>query len=59
MLVPKTTRDLAARNILVGENNQVKISDFGMSRNLYTSHYYIKEGQAVVPVRWMAKEYFF
>ena len=51
-------RDLAARNILVGENNHVKISDFGMSRNLYTSHYYIMEGQAAVPVRWMAKECF-
>jgi tyrosine-protein kinase Fer len=25
-------RDLAARNCLVGENNNVKISDFGMSR---------------------------
>ena len=25
-------RDLAARNCLVGENNVVKISDFGMSR---------------------------
>lgn len=25
-------RDLAARNCLVGEGNQVKISDFGMSR---------------------------
>ena len=51
-------RDLAARNILVGENNHVKISDFGMSRNLYTSHYYIMEGKAAVPVRWMAKECF-
>ena len=50
--------DLAARNILVGENNHVKISDFGMSRNLYTSHYYIMEGKAAVPVRWMAKECF-
>ena len=51
-------RDLAARNILVGENNHIKISDFGMSRNLYTSHYYIMEGKAAVPVRWMAKECF-
>ena len=32
-------------NILMGENCYVKISDFGMSRNLYISHYYIMEGQ--------------
>ena len=42
----------------MGENSDVKSSEFGMSRNLQTSHYYIMEGKAAVPVRWMAKECF-
>lgn len=33
-------RDLATRNCLVGEERVVKIGDFGMSRDLYTSDYY-------------------
>ena len=52
-------RDLATRNCLVGENLQVKIADFGMSRNLYQSHYYVLKGHAILPVRWMAKECFY
>ena len=49
-------RDLATRNCLVGTNFTIKISDFGMSRSLYTSDYYRVEGQAVLPIRWMAWE---
>ena len=52
-------RDLAARNCLVGPDNLIKIADFGMSRSLYESHYYIIHGQAVLPVRWMATECFY
>ena len=52
-------RDLATRNCLVGQDHQIKIADFGMSRNLYASHYYVLKGQAVLPVRWMAKECFY
>ena len=52
-------RDLATRNCLVGENFHVKVSDFGMSRNLYDSHYYMIKGQAILPIRWMATECFY
>ena len=52
-------RDLATRNCLVGPNYLVKISDFGMSRSLYESHYYCIQGHAVLPVRWMSVECFY
>ena len=49
-------RDVAARNCLIGDMYQVKISDFGMSRCLYSNDYYRLEGHAVLPLRWMAWE---
>lgn len=49
-------RDLATRNCLVGHANTVKIADFGMSRNLYSKHYYRVEGRVILPIRWMAPE---
>ena len=52
-------RDLATRNCLVGSNLQIKVADFGMSRTLYKSHYYVIKGYAVLPVRWMARECFY
>ena len=52
-------RDLATRNCLVGPNYLVKISDFGMSRSLYDSHYYRIHGRFALPVRWMAYECFY
>ena len=52
-------RDLATRNCLVGQNNTVKIADFGMSRSLYSSQYYRIRGRAMLPIRWMANECFY
>ena len=52
-------RDLATHNCLVGPNYLVKISDFGMSRSLYDSHYYRIHGRFALPVRWMAYECFY
>lgn len=49
-------RDLACRNCLVGYFYTIKISDFGMSRGLYSADYYRMEGRAVLPIRWMAWE---
>ena len=51
-------RDLATRNCLVGRDFVIKVSDFGMSRNLYDSCYYLLQGKAILPVRWMAGECF-
>ncbi|CAG2116544.1 unnamed protein product, partial [Medioppia subpectinata] len=49
-------RDLATRNCLVGQNLTVKISDFGMSRDIYTCDYYKVGGSKLLPVRWMSPE---
>lgn len=45
-------RDLAARNILVGRGNQLKISDFGLSRH----GVYVKTSKGVIPLRWLSIE---
>nr|XP_031302641.1 BDNF/NT-3 growth factors receptor-like [Camelus dromedarius]XP_031303134.1 BDNF/NT-3 growth factors receptor-like [Camelus dromedarius] len=42
-------RDLATRNCLVGENLLVKIGDFGMSRDVYSTDYYRVSGCAPGP----------
>ena len=52
-------RDMATRNCLVGMNFTIKISDFGMSRNLYEHSYYRVRGRAMLPIRWMATESFY
>ncbi|XP_041979738.1 proto-oncogene tyrosine-protein kinase ROS isoform X2 [Aricia agestis] len=52
-------RDLAARNCLVASRaarRVVKIGDFGLARDIYKNDYYRKEGEGLLPVRWMAVE---
>ena len=44
-------RDLATRNCLVGEHLTVKISDFGLSRDIYSSDYYRVQSKSLLPVR--------
>ncbi|XP_067131427.1 proto-oncogene tyrosine-protein kinase receptor Ret-like [Centruroides vittatus] len=49
-------RDLAARNILLAAGKIIKISDFGLSRDVYEGDTYLKKSKGPVPVKWMAIE---
>ena len=53
-------RDIAARNCLVSsvdpDKRRIKIGDFGLARDIYKNDYYKKEGEGLLPVRWMAPE---
>ncbi|XP_058451061.1 vascular endothelial growth factor receptor 1 isoform X2 [Malaya genurostris] len=48
--------DLAARNILLCDDNVVKICDFGLARSMYKSDNYKKKGDAPLPFKWLALE---
>ncbi|KAG7204953.1 hypothetical protein KM043_005341 [Ampulex compressa] len=48
--------DLAARNILLAENNIVKICDFGLAKTMYKDGNYKKKGDGPLPIKWMAIE---
>ena len=50
--------DLAARNIMVGENYIAKISDFGLSKVIpYYNEDYKKTQRKLIPWAWVATEY--
>ena len=49
-------RDLATRNILLGEDLEAKVSDFGLARDVQDSSTYEMKSKGRVPVRWMAPE---
>lgn len=48
--------DLAARNVLLADDNVVKIADFGLARKTYKDSNYLKKGTEALPVKWMAIE---
>ncbi|XP_058122304.1 uncharacterized protein LOC131293107 [Anopheles ziemanni] len=49
-------RDLAARNVLLAEGKVCKISDLGLTRDVYEDDAYLKKSKDRVPVKWMAPE---
>ncbi|EGD77131.1 TK protein kinase [Salpingoeca rosetta] len=50
-------RDIAARNVLVGSQlDDVRLSDFGMSRLMANTDYYRKKSDDMVPIKWMPLE---
>ena len=49
-------RDLATRNCLLNEQLLVKISDFGLSKDVYCRDYYRLNSKSVLPIRWMPPE---
>ncbi|KAB7500276.1 Vascular endothelial growth factor receptor 3, partial [Armadillidium nasatum] len=48
--------DLAARNLLLAEDNVVKICDFGLSREMHKNYMYLKKSSDAMPIKWMAPE---
>ena len=49
-------RDLATRNCLINGHLFVKISDFGLSKDIYSRDYYKLGEKSVLPIRWMPPE---
>lgn len=48
-------RDIAARNILVSSCDCIKLADFGLSRTVQESSYYISS-KGKLPIKWLAPE---
>lgn len=49
-------RDLACRNILIGAEKNLKITDFGLSRMVANESIYVKTTAGRLPLKWMAVE---
>ncbi|EDV23928.1 uncharacterized protein TRIADDRAFT_15161, partial [Trichoplax adhaerens] len=49
-------RDIAARNCLLGENKHLKISDFGLCKDIYADQHYKMQKMKNVPLRWSPPE---
>ena len=49
-------RDMATRNCLVNSAMRVKISDFGLSQDVYTTDYFTLGDSELLPIRWMPPE---
>lgn len=52
-------RDIAARNVLLTDRHVAKICDFGLARDIRNDNSYIVQGNARLPVKWMAPESIF
>ncbi|CAG5126965.1 unnamed protein product, partial [Candidula unifasciata] len=52
-------RDLACRNILMSSHTVVKISDFGLSRDVYETNLYQPTSGRRLPYKWMPPESIF
>ena len=48
--------DLACRNILLAQDNVVKICDFGLAKDIYKTNNYHKKSDGPLPVKWLAVE---
>ena len=55
LLLLLTSRDIAARNVLVSAHNCVKLADFGLSRWVEDQSYY-KASKGKLPIKWMSPE---
>ncbi|CAG7721035.1 unnamed protein product [Allacma fusca] len=48
--------DLAGRNILITQGLSAKVSDFGLSKQLFEYSTYVQKANIPLPLRWMAYE---
>ncbi|KAF5907130.1 tyrosine-protein kinase receptor TYRO3-like [Clarias magur] len=49
-------RDLAARNCMLGDDLRVRVADFGLSKQIFSSNYYRQRVAIRMPIKWMAIE---
>ncbi|XP_062512421.1 fibroblast growth factor receptor 3-like [Corticium candelabrum] len=52
-------RDLAGRNVLVCDEEVLKVGDFGLARELKYCDYYRRKNKGILPVKWTAPEALF